>query len=213
MPFNWIIEKHAKVYQRDPSAYDWRNVNVRFVAAEQEIAREEYVHTLGDETKRENRKAEKEFRAIFTKARPAFDKIFQSGRERPSLEEVTKVLVAEGGAHFEIAADLFERATGKRPPNSGIKDFVERCPPFKALIMALCFSQYDICIRGDNVESLGKAGRVDMFSAVFLPYSKIFVTRDEGQNKALTAVAKLMELETSVVMYEEFKSNLFGLRN
>jgi len=185
---------------------------VRFREAENEIARQEYMHTISEQTKQENRKADKDFRAIFTKARPAFDKILETGRERPSLQEVAKVLVAEGGAHFEIAADLVERATGKRPTNPEIKDFVERCPPFKALIVALCFSQYDICIRGENVESLGKAGRVDMFSAVFMPYCRVFVTNDDGQYKALREVAKLAGLDTSIMMYGDFKMGLIGLK-
>lgn len=50
-----------------------------------------------------------------------------------------------------------------------------------------------------------------MFSAVYLPYCKVFVTNDEGQLKALTAVAELMRREISIVMYDDFKSGLFGL--
>lgn len=169
------------------------------------------MHDLSEQTKRENREAEKNFKAIFTKARPSFETIFEGGKQRPPLEEVVKVLIAEGGAHFEIAADLFERAAGIRPTPSDLKGFIERCPPFKALIMALCFSQYDMCIRGDNVESLGKAGRVDVFSAVFLPHCDIFVTNDDGQCKALKIIRSLAGLETSILMYEDFKMGLIGL--
>jgi hypothetical protein len=211
MPFHWIIEAHAKAYLANPNAYEWQKLDVRFREGEEEIARQKFIHTVSEETLAHNRKAEQEYRGLFTRARTHFDEIFASGKERPALEEVANVLVAPGGAHFEIAADLFERATGKRPSNDEIKDFVERCPPFKALIMALCFSQYDLCIRGDNVQSLGKAGRQDMFSAVFLPYCKIFVTRDEGQHKALSEVAKMTGLETTILMYDDFKNRLYGL--
>ena len=114
---------------------------------------------------------------------------------------------------MKIGADLVEKATGKRPTDGEIKDAIERCPPFKALLVALCFIQYDLCIRDENVESLGKAGRHDMFSAVYLPYCAIFVTRDEGQYKALTAVAKLGGLKASVMMYEDFKESLFALKS
>ena len=74
--------------------------------------------------------------------------------------------------------------------------------------MALWFSQYDRCIRGDDEPSLGKAGRYDMFSAVYLPYCKFFVANDEGQRKALTAVAGLMVREIDVLMYDDFKNKL-----
>jgi len=212
MPFHRIIEAHAKAYQENPKEYDWRKLEVRFREAENEIARQEFLHTLSAETLAHNRKAEDDFSELFANARPHFQKIFEDGKERPSLAEVAKILVREGGAHFEIAADLYERAVGKRPSNDAIKDFVERCPPFKALIMALCFSQYDICIRKENAPRLGRAGRQDMFSSLFLPYCRVFVTNDEGQYKALKAVADLTGLETTIMMYPDFKSGLIGLK-
>ena len=78
--------------------------------------------------------------------------------------------------------------------------------------MALCFSQYDICIRKENAPRPGRAGRQDMFSSLFLPYCRVFVTNDEGQYKALKAVADLTGLETTIMMYPDFKSGLIGLK-
>jgi hypothetical protein len=87
-----------------------------------------------------------------------------------------------------------------------------RCPPFKALLVALCLAQYDRCIRDERQESLGKAGRVDVLSAVYLPYCKKYVTHDGGQCQALNAVAELMRAQVSIAQYEDFKSQLFGLK-
>src|SRR2546426_762133 len=50
MPFNWIIEEHAKAYLANPAAYQWRDLIVRFREAENEIARQEYMHTLSEQT-------------------------------------------------------------------------------------------------------------------------------------------------------------------
>jgi hypothetical protein len=185
---------------------------VRFPAAEQEIVRQEIIHLVSEETKLSNRDSDKDFTQIFKTAKPAFQKLFDSRTgQRPLLREVTDILLADGGAHLSIGASLVERATGTRPAGAEVKDFMERCPPFKALLVALCFSQYDRCIRGEREPSLGKAGRQDMFSAVYLPYCKVFVTNDEGQGKALVAVSDLMEQPASILMYDEFKANLFGL--
>jgi hypothetical protein len=60
------------------------------------------------------------------------------------------------------------------------------------------------------MQSLGKAGRNDMFSAVYLPYCKVFVTDDKGHNKAMKAVAELAGLDCIVLTYEEFKAGLVG---
>lgn len=212
MPFQWIIEHQAEAYHKDPKGYEWRNLNVRFFDGEQEIFRQEVVHELSDETRTRNRQWDKDFRVIFSNAKPAFQKIFEERNEaRPSLRAVTEHLMADGGAYLTIGAGLMERATGTRPDEAAVKDFIERCPPFKALLIALCFSQYDRCIRGEHEPSLGKAGRYDMFSAVYLPYCRFFVTNDEGQCKALRAVAELMDGEMEILMYAEFKAKLFGL--
>ncbi|HXB72869.1 MAG TPA: hypothetical protein VNY05_31825 [Candidatus Acidoferrales bacterium] len=114
------------------------------------------------------------------------------------------------GAYLTIGVGLIERATATLPPESEVKDFIERCPPFKALLVALCFSQYDRCIRGPNERWLGEARPYDMFMAVYLPYCRSFVTRDKGQHKALTAVADLIGCELAILTYEQFKASLFG---
>ena len=76
--------------------------------------------------------------------------------------------------------------------------------------MALCFVQYDMCIRDKKMQSLGKAGRNDMFSAVYLSYCKVFVTDDKGHNRAMKAVAELADLDCTVLRYQEFKAGLVG---
>jgi hypothetical protein len=210
MPFQWIIEHQAKAYQSNPKDYDWRRLDIRFFDGEQEIYRQEIVHNLSQETRTSNKKWDRDFRAIFRAAKPAFQKLFET-EERPSLKAVTEHLMSVGGTYLTIGADLMERATKLRPPEFEVKDFIDRCDPFKALLVALCFRQYDTCIRDPRKPSLGRAGRYDMFSAVYLPYCVVFVTNDPGQWKALKAVADLMPCETEIRMYEDLKANLFGL--
>ncbi len=212
MPYNWIVEEQAKAYQRDPGGYDWKRLNVQFREAEQEIVRQEFIHSISDETRGNHKEWEKQFRDIYRTAKPAFQKIFRVGSDEwPSLREVTEKLLAERGAHLAIGASLIEKATGTRPGEAQTKDFIEHCPPFKALLVALCFAQYGRCIRPERKQSLGKAGRVDMFSAVYLAYCSVFVTSDDGQCKALTAVSELAALEASIVMYRDFRNELVGL--
>jgi hypothetical protein len=212
MPFNWIIEEQAKAYQQASSGYDWRRLNVRVRMAEEEIARQEVLHQLSEQTRGEMKQWNKQFQQIFRAAKPAFQNLFMAGQDRPSIREVTEKLMGDGGAHLEIGADLFARAAGIKPCAEEVKDFIDRCPPFKALLVALCFSQYDRCIRDQKVESLGKAGRNDMFSAVYLAYCKVFVTNDAGHCKAMKTVADLAGLDTAVRMYDEFRAELVGMQ-
>lgn len=212
MPFNWIIEEQAKSYVRDPSTYEWKRLDVRLRMGEEEIVRQKFIHSLSDETLVNQKDWEKGFKTIFENARPSFQRIFENEAGlRPSLQKVTGILLGDGGAHLSIGSGLVERATGMGLEEAQVKNFVERCPPFKALLVALCVAQYDRCIRGEGDPSLGKAGRNDMFSAVYLSYCGVFVTNDRGQCKGLTAVAYLMPWQVSVVLYSDFRSQLIRL--
>lgn len=211
MPFDWLLEQQAKAYQKDPANFNWRALDIALRAGDEEIAREEFVHTLSEQTRKDMEQWDSDFEKIFKRARPAFEKIFNTDKQRPSVEAVAGKLLGEGGAHLEIGADLIERATNRRPTEQETMDFMERCPSFKALLYALCVAQYDRCIRAERQEWIGKAGRVDMFSAAYLPYCSAYVTNDKGQAKALAKVVELAGLETEVKKYEVFKEQLFGI--
>ncbi|MCU1326930.1 MAG: hypothetical protein JWN34_2300 [Bryobacterales bacterium] len=211
-PYQFIIEQQARAYQLNPTNFDWQKVGVRFIEAEREAVVREIIASVSDETRESLRQWNKDYGAIFAAAKPAFQALFNSGNGvRPSLQDVAATLLGTGGAHLAIGASLMERATGTRPSEPEARDFMERCPPFKSLLAALCFSQYDRCIRAERAPSLGKAGRVDMFSAVYLAYCRVFVTEDKGQWKALTAVAELTGREMQIQEYKDFKANLIGL--
>jgi hypothetical protein len=46
VPFSWIIEWHARVWQADPANYNWRNLNIILRALEEELARMGVLHSL-----------------------------------------------------------------------------------------------------------------------------------------------------------------------
>lgn len=122
LPYHVIIEEQAKAYQSDPSGYEWRRVNVRFPEAEGEVVRQEIIHRLSDETRETLRQWDKDFRAIFSTARPAFQKLFEEKmEERPSLKAVTDHLMSGGGAYLSIGAGLMERATRILPKETEVK--------------------------------------------------------------------------------------------
>jgi hypothetical protein len=60
-----------------------------------------------EETLAHNRKAEKEYRGLFT-GQNSFRRNICERKERLSLEGVAKVLVAPGGAHFDINSSAGE---------------------------------------------------------------------------------------------------------
>ena len=56
-------------YQRDPMGYDWKRLNVRFREGENEVARQEIIHSLSEETRANQKVWEKQFQTIYRDAR------------------------------------------------------------------------------------------------------------------------------------------------
>ena len=105
-------------------------------------------------------------------------------------------------------ADLYKRATGKETDEATIRKFVDACPPFKALLLAICTAEFEYTIRDLLTGTSFRAGRMDLYSAVYLPYCDQFVTADERQHNALKEIVMVGGLATEIVLYSDFRERL-----
>ncbi len=210
--FSWIVQEHVKAYWRDPSSYDWRRHGVRFWELEEEIYRDELIHSVSAETRAMHKKLEALFRDVHRDVKAAFPTPARSREPSPSLREVTKALLAVKGPCLVVGAGLIESVVGRNPSGAETRAFMERSPPFKAMLLAEAVAFYDRCLRPERERSPGRAGRIDMLSAVYLPYCSAFVTNDNGQWRALKEVSALAHLSASVLRYSEFRSRALALR-
>jgi hypothetical protein len=78
-------------------------------------------------------------------------------------------------------------------------------------VLAFILTWYDRCLRKIHDGPKFKAGRVDQFMAVYLPYCHQFVTNDKDQQKCLQEIAKLCGLKTQVRLYAEFYGSFMVL--
>jgi hypothetical protein len=103
--------------------------------------------------------------------------------------------------------ELYERPASRRPDEETIRRLVDSCPPFHALLVALCVAQYDRCIRElRQIEPF--AGRNDLFMSAYLPYCDEFVSDDREQQRCLREVASLARLSVRVSWFREFRDRL-----
>lgn len=212
-PFNSVIQRVCAPF--DPRAVaplSWRLVDVRFRESEQEMVRREFIDDeLSAEERITNRKLEAEFKGIFDNPREHFQKLFENGGEmRPAgLAELVSRL-QDGGAFWTIAKDLYERGAEKDAlDDDGIRKLLRECPPFHALMLAYCMAQYEGCIRDFTQTPVSyRAGRVDLLSAVFLPYCDVFITSDERQNRCFVEIESVGKFGAEIVLYDAFKSSL-----
>jgi len=212
-PFNWIIEALLNSHQRNQSRFDWVSLNIALpTAAQRKIFQADFCSDeLAAEQKTEGHKRETDFAEVFDEARPAFDKLFKEGKtDRPkSVQELITRLQGSGGAFWKWAQGLYKRGVGAELDEQTIRQFVERCPPFHALILAICVAHYERCIRDLRTSVSFRAGAVDLFSAVYLPYCAQFVTNDKRHLNALREIVTIGDFKTEILSYRGFRERLF----
>jgi hypothetical protein len=206
-PYNWIIEELAKDHFRYPSIFDWRNIPLRSRAIEKELAsggflgKQDTAEAMRDDAK----SSDDEFKALFKEARDNVG-LSPSAREL-SLDQVVDILTSDGGALWKTGIGFYSRATGKELTETEIKEFIETCPPFHAMLLSIGVAQYHGSVRDLKASAQYGAGRLDLFASTYLPYCDQFITEDKRQLNALSAVASKANLETRVRPYAEFREH------
>jgi hypothetical protein len=118
----------------DPATFDWANVDV-WVSPEGEafIAQGDYLDdAFCEERKVEQRGFEKEFKQVLKSVRPALDGI--PAQERPdSYEELVASDESQGRFVCNFVRGIYRTVTGKELTGLEVSEFVEQCPPVRAL--------------------------------------------------------------------------------
>jgi hypothetical protein len=207
-PQHEIIEKMVAQFEL-ASSFDWREVSVEFPTARDEIARRE--NFSDEEAKQEREQQEelkKQFVQVYDNAKPAFDRLFKGGVEKVprNLAELVARLQIPEGAFWTLAGNLYARV-GKKPSDEALmRQFTVECDPFRALLIALCAAQYDLCLRPERVGPSFRSGRNDTLMAICLPYCHQFVTNDTGQLACYREIVLVAGLEVAIRSYEEFRN-------
>lgn len=206
-----IIASMSRDFDRN-GLFNWQHLPVRFEEAEREIVKREIIcdEKLAKEQLSELKAQDKVFRKTFTDPRPHFDEIFQKHGERlTDLKVLVEALqTGKGGAFWTIGGDLYKRVTGREPDEKTIRRFVDACPPFELLLLAICMAEFEYTIRDLRFGTSYRAGRMDFYSAVYLPYCDQFVTADDRQFNALKEIVRVAGLPTKIVHYSDFRQRL-----
>jgi hypothetical protein len=207
-PYNWIIEQLSKEHARNPAHFDWTWLAVRGPELEEELTRSEFLGTseLAEEILADFEAHSDRFEKIYGDARPAFDRIFEGKqKQRPPISKLVEALKADNGAFWRLGMGMYRRACGREIDEAGMQAFLDACPPFNAALLSLCVAQFHRCIRHVRAKADYKAGRLDLFQAVYLPYCDSFITNDEGQRNSFAFVAAEGGLTTEVCRFAEFQ--------
>ena len=206
-PHHWIIEEQVKRHVRRPNNFYWQGVDVRVPALEAEVVNPRFLNddTVAVESRELSFGTEKQFKQMFREARERFP-IPPDERIQITLQDVVE-LALKDGAHWRMAADIYERYSGTRLSEPEIRNFVNDCPPFNAMMLSTCVAHFHGSVRDHRLPATYDAGRIDLMCSVYLPYCDSFVTRDDGQFNSLTEIAKLSGLSTRVMYYKDFRDS------
>jgi len=205
---NWIGTELIRNNERYGTSR-WETLDLRFRQCELAIARHEFSEADSFEQRQFAKAAEEEFKGVFENARPAFQKIFDDGTKRPkNADELLAALNGSGGAFGSIGAGMYERVAGHRPAEEKIRSFAAECPPFMALQLGMVHAQYDWSITDKQVKREKRVGRLDMFSAIYLPYCNLYITDDSEQRRCLSEIAVAANLPVEVLSFASFRSRL-----
>lgn len=213
-PFQYITEQLIKRFELDRKAgrnFDWASVPFRALPYEQEIIRREILNdTMAAEHQSLARDLQHQFASTFNVARPAFEKLFASGTDRPtSFQDFVSHLQGTNGAFWSTyGMGFYERVAGYTPDEATVRKFASECPPYYAVLLASTMAQYERCIRDLKSPVSYRAGRTDLFMAVYLPYCEHFVTNDDRQERCLQEIAAAAGISTTVLSYQNLRKNL-----
>ena len=210
-PQNELLRLLVLAHSKNPSAFDWKSVNVGASDYERGISDRTLIgnEELSADQRRDQLARAKEYDKIFSGPRAEIEKVFAAHGEAPPptfSQAIARLQASEGRLMWGIGKRLYDRAAGTDASEVTIREFLDCCPPFRALIYAMLVSWYDKGMRDRHTgEKLG-SGRNDLFMAVYLPYCGQFVTAEVRgeQERCLRVVAAAANLKTKVLSYDDF---------
>ena len=214
LPQNEMLRALIAAYERNPATFDWRAVNVTFPDCARELSRAEIVtdDNLAAQQRQHLIAASKEFEGVWSALRPKLEEIIERhGEKAPTdLQEIIPMVEAEGGLVLGIAQGLYSRPAKGDTSEATVSDFLQKCPPFRAVVYAFLLPWFDRALADRHKREKYTAGRIDLFMAIYLPYCDVFVSAEgKGmQAKCLSEIARVAKLTTHVCSYDEFCNSL-----
>lgn len=208
-PQNELIRLLVLAHSKNPETFDWRTAGVRALEYEAAIRSRSFVHDqeLTTEQSREMQARKTNYKQLFSAPRERIREIFEKHNEAPPTtlqEAIVRLQGADAQLMLVIAKRLYDRGAGTSASDDCVKQFMNVCPPFHALIYAILMSWYNFGVRDPEAGQRFSAGANDQYMSIYLPYCDTFVTADVEQEKCLGEITRLAGLTTQISSYDAF---------
>jgi hypothetical protein len=203
-PPHEIVRLLVSAHFKNPTEFDWTMVDVRARAYEVAIPMRDFDDELCVQQRKEQFELQDRFEKMWKGLRPLLDTILEKDpSKRPtSYRDAVGIAADEGRLLWGLGQGLYERVSGKQLTEAEIKDFVDVCPPFRAVCYGLVMAWYNGSLR--TQDGTPTARRNDLMMAAYLPYCGRFVTADWPQRKELREVATEAKIDCEILSFNEF---------
>jgi hypothetical protein len=214
-PQNELMRLLTADHFKNPAAFDWTTVDVRAPEYEDAIRRRDFVgdQQLTSAQGQELKGRKTSYKQTFSKPRLRIKEIFAKYGEAPPAtlrEAISRLQSADAALIWTMGKWIYDRGAETDASEATVKQFMDVCPPFRALIYAMLMSWYNFSVRDPNVGEKFSAGANDQFMSVYLPYCHKFVTAETNgeQEKCLREIVFLARLQTEILSYDDFCNSL-----
>lgn len=189
-------------------------MNVSSAGCAREIARGSFINddTLAEAQLQSLKHSEKEFEGVWSHLRPKLEELVRrhSADAPVGFQEVLPMVESEGGLLWSFGQGLYSRAAVGDASVPTVRDFMAKCPPFRAIAYAYLLAWFDRSLGDRHKREKYKAGRIDLFMSIYLPYCDQFISAERGgmQEKCLREIARVAQLLTEVRSYDDFCQSL-----
>ena len=209
LPSNLLLEQLTLAHFRNPSAFNWKTVDVRWPDCDRAICNPKFCdnESVSKEQRDFQWNRRQSDKQRFVGLRPELQQIFRAHGEAPPStysDSIARLERAANSALWYKAQFYYDLVTKTDSDEAEVREFAAACPPFLALLYAVFTPWYNNAVRDSQKGERVIAGSNDLYMSVYLPYVDIFVTDDDDQQKALREVARLAKLETRILSYEDF---------
>jgi len=222
-PHYEVLKLLIKGHAENPASFQWLAVDVRSGELNHEIRVGDLTadDALSAQQWKEQKEALKGYKQMWVDLRSKLDAAFLAeGKPRPTsfkdafrehapqlfpsigkelYDGGLRAVASERGEHIQVDTDIEQ-----------VKQFINVCPPFRALLCAILMSWYHYSARDEDSGERFRAGRNDLFMSLYLPYCDLFITAEKKgeQERCLKEIASILSLRTEILSYDEFIERL-----
>jgi hypothetical protein len=210
LPSNLLTEQLILAHFRDPAAFNWKTVDVRWPDCDRQLRDPEFLadEPVSKEQRDFQRERKKSDKQRFVHLRSKIQSIFEAHGEAPPAtfrQAITRLDNVGNTAMWYKAQFYYDLVTRADSSEATVKEFAASCPPFLSLIYAVFpVPWYNNAVRDPSTGEKVIAHSNDLYMSVYLPYVDMFVTDDSDFEKALREIARLANLGTQILSYDDF---------